>query len=178
MATLFRTYIQQTWFDGNAYTKGPVVDILETYQVGCVEFPFETAPGTQKIPEREWPGEDGKDVFIPASGIPLGDYDIEVEFCYKGTMGRISEDMSGFMDFIRGRNVGAVGGRLAVYDEHVGFGRKDVVAVDVDGQMYKADPSDPDAVFDFKVKFHVYDPSSSVTPIRNHDGVVTGFSFD
>lgn len=172
-----KTYIQQTSYDGSSYTKGAVVDILDSYNIGCVEFPFETAPKSQKLAEREWFGEDGKDVFIPAAGVPLEDYDLEVEFVYKGTVETIGSDMKGFLNFIRGRNSGAVGGRLTVYDEHVGFGRKDVVVDEVDPQMYKADDSDPDALFDFKVKFHVYDPSTEVTVSTGTDGMIKDLAF-
>lgn len=177
MSTLFKTFIQQTKYDGSSYTKGSVVDILDTYNIGCIDFPFNMAPKTQKLPEREWPGEDGKDIFIRDGGLPLEDYDIDVEFCYKGTVDKIGTDISSFLDYIRGRNAGAVGGRLVIYDEHAGFGRKDVVVDEVDPQMYSADASDPDALFDFKVKFHVYDPSTGVTPTRNSTGKVTGFNF-
>lgn len=177
MATIFRTYIQQTSFDGTAYTKSSVVDTLSAYNIGCVSFPFQTAPKSQKLTEREWPGEDGKDVYVPPTGIPLEDYDLEVEFIYKGTEEKIASDMEGFLDFIRGRNKGAVGGRLSVYDEHVGFGRKDVVVDEIDDQLYKADGSDPDALFDFKVKFHVYDPSTSVSLKKDNKGNVTDLAF-
>lgn len=173
-----RTFIQQTSFDGTTYTKGSVIDTLEDYHIGCMEFPFKTAPKSQALIERQWPGKDGKDVYIPPNGIPLEDYDIEVEFIYKGTVPQIGTDMSGFLDFIRGRNEGATGGRLVIYDEHVGFGRKDVAVADVDPQMYQADESDPDALFDFKVTFHVYDPSTNITVVTdNKTKKVTDLSF-
>lgn len=179
MGNIPRTYIQQTKYDGIGYTKGDVVDILEKYNVGCVSFPFKTAPKTQKLPEREWYGEDGKDVFVRDGGLPLEDYDVEAEFIYKGTLDRIGSDVPAFLDFIRGRNDGAVGGRLTVYDEYAGFGRKDVVVDEVDPQMYKADSSDPDAIFDFKVKFHVYDPATVVTLSKSvSTGKVTDLSFN
>lgn len=173
----YHTYIQQTSFDGQSYTKGSVIETLSKFHIGCLSFPFKTAPKSQKLTEREWPGVDGKDVYIPPTGIPLEDYDLEVEFIYKGTMETIETDMASFLDFIRGRNKGAVGGRLTVYDEHVGFGRKDVVVNEIDDQYYGADQSDPDALFDFKVKFHVYDPATPVELVKGTDGVVTDLSF-
>lgn len=177
MSTFFKTFIQQTKYDGKSYTKGSVVDILDTYNIGCVDFPFDMAPKTRKPPEREWYGEDGKDIFVRNDGLPLEDYDIDVEFCYKGTVDEIGSDMSSFLDYIRGRNTDAVGGRLVLYDEHVGFGRKDVIVDEVDPQMYSADASDPDALFDFKVKFHVYDPATVIVPTRNSSGKVVDFVF-
>lgn len=163
MSSIARTYIQQMCYDGTSYTKGAVVDILDTYNIGCIDFPFESAPKTKDVPQRDWHDQHGKDVFIEG-GVFLDDYDIEAEFCYKGTVDKIGSDLKGFLDFIRGYNDGAAGARLSVYDEHVGFGRKDIYVDEVDPQMYKADASDPDALFDFKVKFHVNDPKTEVTP--------------
>lgn len=177
MADNYRTFIQQTSFDGAEYTKGPVVDIMDKFHIGCIFFPFKTSPKSQKLPEREWPGEDGKDVYIPPTGIPLEDYDMEVEFVYKGSIDTIGPDMASFLDYVRGRNKEAVGGRLSVYDEHVGFGRKDVAVDEIDDQMYAADQSDPDALFNFKIKFHVYDPSTNVILEKDSKGAVTDLSF-
>lgn len=167
-----RTYIQQSLFDGTDYKKGDVVDILDRYNVACITFPFKLAPKSSKLIEREWPGEDGKDVYIPKTGLPIDDYDIEVSFCYKGTLDKIKNDMSEFLNFIRGRNEKATGGRLFVYDENVGFGRKDVVVSSIDDSTYQADESDPDAIFSFKVTFHVYDPSTDLKIKRNGTGKI------
>lgn len=176
--SILRTYIQQTSYDGTTYTKGSVIDTLADYNIGCMEFPFERAPKIKKVAERDWHDEHGKDVFLE-KGLFLDDYEIDAEFCYKGTQKTIVSDMVGFLNFIRGYNDGATGARLTVYDEHVGFGRKDVYVEEVDPQMYKADPSDPDALFGFKVKFHVNDPKTEITPvIDSATKKVTDLSFN
>ena len=158
-----RVYVQQLNFDGKTYKKGAVVDLLSAFKIAVKEFPFKKNPEAKDLAARDWPGEDGRDVYIP-DVIPMKNYDIEVEFLYKGTEQSISDDISNFIDFIYGHNTNAVGGRLAIYDEYTKMGRKDIHVLSVDNDVYVYGDSDPDAVASFKVKFGVEDPTTDVTP--------------
>lgn len=173
----YHTYIQQYSYDGTTYKKGKLIDTIADYNIGCVSFPFDLAAKTKKIPSRDWNDEDGGDPFIPPMGLLLDSYELEVEFFYKGAVDKIASDMQNFLDFIRGRNKGAVGAYLMVYDEHAQYGRKGVVVNEVEPDMFQADDSDPDAMFDFKVKFQVYDPATQVTPSKDSNGKVTELTF-
>lgn len=176
-----RTYIQQLSFDGATYTKGPVVDLLSTFKIVTKEFPFKKNPEAKDLATRDWPGEDGRDVYVP-DVIPMKNYDLEVEFLYKGTEESISNDISGFIDFIYGRNANAVGGRLVIYDEYTKMGRKDIHALSVDNDVYVYGDCDPDAVASFKIKFGVEDPTTDVTPkfsiVAGGQRVVSDLVFD
>lgn len=165
-----KTYIQQLCFDGKTYKRGVVVDLLAKFNIAAREFPFKMNPEAKELSSRDWPGEDGRDVYIPKK-IPMKNYDIEVEFLYRGTEATIGKDVSAFIDFIYGRNENAVGGRLAVYDEYTNTGRKDVHVLSVDNDLYEVDDSDPDAIASFKVKFSVEDPTTDVVPKKS---VVSG----
>ena len=181
MATIYKAYIQQTWFDGQNYSKGSVVDILEDYNIAVIEFPFKKNPKAKSLPSRDWAGTDGLDVYVPVDGLPVNSYDLEVTFIYKGTEETIREDLSKFIDFlygrIPGRNSDSIqSGRLTVYDEHVGMGRKDVVVAEVDNELFYCSEYDTDAVAKFKVKFTVYDPVTDVWLAKNN-GVVTNLSW-
>lgn len=170
---IYNTYVQQLSFDGTNYTKGNVVDLLTTYKIICQEFPFTKNPKPKDLPTRDWAGEDGLDVYIPKE-LPVKHYDMEVVFLYVGTEETIRTDLTNFIDYLYGRNDGAVGSRLAIYNEHTGIGRKDVVVAEVDNEIYYLTESDPDAVAKFKVKFTVYDPVTDVTPsTRTISGVTT-----
>ena len=176
-----RVYIQQLAFDGESYRKGPVIDLLSKFNIACMEFPFKIFPEAKDLPVREWPGEDGRDVYIP-SKIPMKNYDLEVEFVYKGTEKTIAKDITDFIEFIYGRNAEAVGGSLAIYDEYVRLGRKDVHVLSVDNTAYSCDDIDPDAVASFKVKFGVEDPTTKATAVYtvgpNKEMVVSDLKFD
>lgn len=160
---IYNTYVQQLSYDGLQYTKGSVVDLLSDYHIVAQEFPFAKNPKTKDLPTRDWAGDDGLDVYVPKE-MPVKHYDIEVAFLYTGTEETIRGDISAFIDFLYGRNDGAVGSRLAIYNEHTGIGRKDVVVSEVDNEIFYLTDEDPDAVAKFKVKFTVYDPTTEVTP--------------
>lgn len=181
---VYNTYIQQISFDGSTYSKGSVVDLLKTFNIICLEFPFSKNPKTKDLPTRDWAGEDGLDVYVPEK-LPMKHYDIEVFFLYVGTKSNIRTDISNFIDFIYGRakadvNDTVKSGRLAVYNEYVGMGRKDIVVAELSNELFHCSESDPDAVAKIKVKFTVYDPTTEVTPATGvYDGqtVVTELNF-
>ena len=160
---IYRTYIQQLSFDGKAYTKGKVVDLLDSFNIVCSSFPFKINPEAKELPARDWSGEDGRDIYIPRV-IPMREYDMEVKFLYKGLENNMGKDISGFINFIYGRNENAVGGRLAIYDEYVKMGRIDIHVLSVDNDVYSCDDNDIDAVASFNVKFAVENPTTEVTP--------------
>lgn len=169
---IYKTYIQQITFDGSSYPsdkRGSIVDLLEKFKITCQEFPFKKNPKPKDLPTRDWAGEDGLDVYVP-DVIPISSYEIEVKFLYVGTEQTIRKDLSDFIDFLYGRIKGndmdtVQSGRLAVYDEHVGMGRKDVVVSEVENTLYYLEPdTDNDAIATFKVTFKVYDPTTDVTP--------------
>lgn len=177
---IYKTYIQQLRYDGLQYTKGSVVDLLNMYHIAAQEFPFKTFHMNKDLPTRDWAGEDGLDVYIP-DVIPAKEYEIEVTFLYKGDEKNIREDISDFIKFINGRNEGGIGGRLAIYNEHTGIGRKDVVVSEVENEIFYLTEDDPDAVAKFKVKFMVYDPTTEVTPSYitvNQQKVVSDLAFE
>lgn len=182
MAKIYKAYIQQLWFDGLTYSKGSVVDILASFNVAVMEFPFKRNPKAKALPTRDWIGTDGLDVYVPNGNLPVNSYDLEVTFLYKGTENTIREDLSGFIDFIYGRtpgrNIDTVrSGRLAIYDEHVGMGRKDVVVSEVDNELFYCSEYDKDAVAKFKVKFTVYDPTTELT-MSVTNGIVEDLSWE
>lgn len=181
MGKIYKAYVQQLWFDGRNYSKGSVVDILDAYNIAVAEFPFKKNPKVKALPSRDWAGTDGLDVYVPVDGLPINSYDLEVTFLYVGTENTIREDLSKFIDFLCGRipgkNTDSIqSGRLAIYDEHVGMGRKDVVVSEVDNELFYCSEYDKDAVAKFKVKFTVYDPTTDVRESKTN-GVVTNLSW-
>jgi hypothetical protein len=177
---IYKTYIQQLSYNGTDYTKGSVVDLLAAYKIICQDFPFKKNPKPKDLPTRDWAGEDGLDVYVPDK-IPMKSYDIDVTFLYVGTEQSIRTDISNFLDFICGRikadNSDTVkSGRLAIYNEYVGMGRKDVVVSEIDNEIYYVTDCDPDAVAKIKVKFTVYDPTTEVTATETTVGNVTSVS--
>lgn len=179
----YNTYIQQLHFDGTTYMKGSVVDLLDKFKLVAMDFPFKKNPKPKDLPTRDWAGSDGVDVYVPDQ-IPMKEYEIEVTFLYVGTELSIRTDISNFIDFIYGRSKGAIAdivksGRLAVYNEYTGLGRKDIVVSHVEPDLFEVS-DDPDAIAKFNVKFMVYDPTTEVTATYGtYNGVerLTGLNF-
>lgn len=189
----YKTYIQQLSYDGQNYTHGSVVDLLDKFHIVCQEFPFKKNPKPKDLPTRDWAGEDGLDVYIPDE-IPMKEYEVDVTFLYVRnisentavTDGETDEetrnklmrhDIGSFIDFIYGRIKGddndtVKSGRLAVYDEYCGIGRKDVVVAEVDTELFYISDIDSDVMAKFKVKFKVYDPTTAVMPATGQNGLI------
>lgn len=159
---IYKTYIQQTSFDGATYTKGAVVDLLSTYNIICQEIPFLINPEPKELPKRDWNDEDGIDVYVPATR-RMKEYTMDVDFLYVGTDANIRTDLKNFINFLYGRNTGAVGSLLVIYNDYIGLGRKDVIVKEVSNEVFIARNTDPDAIAKFKVKFLVCDPITEVT---------------
>lgn len=152
------------------------MDLYKDLHIVAREFPFVEDPEPKDIVTRDWPGSNGLDAYIPTC-LPVKDYPIEVTFLYKGDESSIRSDIKAFLDFLYGRNYGAVGSRLVIYNEYVGMGRKDVVVSNVSNELFYSSANDPDSVASFKIKFNVFDPTSEVVPVVqtvNGTRVVTG----
>lgn len=164
-----KTYVQQLSYDGEKYTKSAVIDLYEKYSIVC-DVPFKLFPETKELVTREWAGEDGRDVYIPRS-IPLAAYDIDVECTYKGTDSKMRENIESFLKLMYGRNDGAVGGRLAIYDEYTRLGRKDIHLREVSEDMYYNVDYDDEQCAKFKIKLTVEDPSTDVSIVMSGEEV-------
>lgn len=176
-----RLYIQQLIYDGTTYVQGSVIDVLSQWNVGVTEFPFVIFPESKDVASRDWKGTDGVESYIPTGPLPVKDYDLEVKFLYSGTKESIKNDLSGFINFLYGRgSVGQVAnvgcGRLAIYDEHVAIGRKDVRVVSISPDLYWNEDCDDETIATFTIKFHVDDPITDVSLVKTGN-VVTGFTW-
>ena len=166
---LRKTYIQQLHFDGENYTKSEVVDLTEQWGIYC-DVPFKLFPEAKELPYRDWAGEDGRDVYVPKK-IPLAAYELEVEATYKGEDGKMRKNIEAFIKFIYGRNLNAVGGSLAIYDDYTGIGRKDIHVLSIDNDIYYDVDYDDEQCAKFNIKFQVEDPSTDVELVISENKV-------
>lgn len=151
----------QTVVDNSA-----VVDTQAAYQVVCQECPFKMLPESKELPKRDWYDEDGDDVYIPTDGLKFKAYDMDVKFIYVGTEDTMSENISGFVNFLYGRNNNG-SPLLKVYDEYTKTGRRGVYVTNVDNELLAYDDVNEHVIGMFKVKFRVTDPVSEVSKSVN-----------
>jgi len=174
-----KTYITQLSFDGLDYSRGNMVDLLTSFGIICQETPFKILPEAKELPKRDWSGYHGTDVYVPAGGLPVKDYTVDVEFLYvgkddynaaQGDTRLIRADITAFAKFLYGHTAapgqtgGVQSGRLAIYNEHTKIGRKDVTVKRFDPKLFLCDPWDDECLARFTVTFDVNDPVTDVTP--------------
>ena len=160
-------YIQQTHFDGQSYTKGSVVDTYSEFGCACKEFAR----------------DDGLEVYVPDVA-RLKEFDVDAEFIIVGDASMSDEAGTSdaqrrrrsFLQFLYGRNAGAVGSRLAIFDAHSNLGYKDVTVKKVSPVESHRQEYGNVALYVFRVTFSVYDPVTEVTPLFNN-GVITSLDW-
>ncbi len=143
------------------YSGSQVIDTLEQFNVACQEFPYKNLPEIKDLPKRDWPDENGEDIYIPSSGLRFKAYDIDVKMLYVGTESNMSTQIKSFIDFLYGRNTGG-NPSLTIYDEYTKTGRQGVIVTNVDNELFVYDDVNTEAIAQFKVKFRVTDPINNV----------------
>ena len=142
-----------------------VKDSLSDFGFVVNEIPWPTEE-TQEAATRSWPGEHGEDVYIPASGLKLKAYDVEVEFCYKGAVDTAYAQYKALRNYLTG--IDGSGGTLKIYDPYWRRGRTKVYVKKI-GDL---DPhrSNVDEVLSAKVSFRVADPMTEIGVGTNTNG--------
>lgn len=181
----YKFYIEQTSFDGEAYTLGRAYDTYETWGIVCSAAPYRPAGDPKDVATRDWLDEHGEEVYIPAD-VKLKKFDFEVSFLCNGTEEEVKYNVSQFRNFLLGEEsrykrkspsgpdvevvIPSTGARLAIYDNYNSVGWKDVrfKAFSSDGLVM--DNSDTEIVLEFKVTFEVFDPSTTVEVVTNPHG--------
>ena len=166
----FRFYIQQLHFDGENYLRGSLFETYADFGAACKEFKDNFMPEAKNLATRDWIGKDGLEVYVP-DRLRLKEFNTEAEFIITGNPTMADDEatydaMSRRNSFIRmlyGRNTGAVGARLAIYDEHSGLGYKDVVVSKVEPDVSGRQQGGNEAVYVLKVSFTIYDPVTDVS---------------
>lgn len=165
--------VQQFSYDGSTYTPGEVRDTL-SLNIGIKEIPFKYVSSFKDVAERDWPGNDGVDVYIP-NHRRQKKYDTEIEFIYKGTRSTIHSDLRAFLDFFCGKKSDGsyVEPRFAMYDDHTKIGRKDVIcSADFSNvDLFYYEDNDNDSIASFKLKFTVCDPVTDVVPTTGNQSL-------
>lgn len=187
--TPYPFYIQQISFDGESYTMGTFIDTYRNYDFACKEFGEMIMPEPKPLVTRDWPGEDGLEVYVPST-LRMKEFDIDAEFILLGDESVVDdydedEDATSealvlrnsFVQFLYGRRFDGTNARLAIYDKHSELGYKDVVVKKVTPDTSERQYRGNVAIYVLKVTFTVYDPVTSVHPVYNSSGVATGLTW-
>lgn len=159
MQDFFKVYMQK---------EGEGSELKETiadFGLYCMELPFSMFTSTRKLTEREWPGENGKDVYIPKR-LDAEAYTIKIKFGYKGNPESANEHLKAFWDYLTGNDGSGV--YIKFYNDYNRVGRRHVRFLNIsDSPIYVRDECGDFLVFD--VEFNVDDPITDVIPLIDAD---------
>jgi len=120
--------------------------------------------------KRDWPGEHGEDVYVPADGLKMEAYDLEAEFLYNGNVNSAYPAYRTFCNYLSGANGG--GAELMVYDPYWRKGRTSAHILEITD--LEPSRSNVDETLAFKAKFRVADPMTEVVTLYDTNGELKG----
>lgn len=136
-----------------------VADTLDNWGIVCKGFPFKLYGEAKELPSYDWKDSNGADEYIP-SVIPISDYELSVEFAYKGDVNTANTSIQSFLDYLTGRD--GTGAEMMVYDTYTRIGRQHIRYVGVDEDVFHRQDESGDIVV-FSVTFKVNDPVTNIT---------------
>lgn len=128
----------------------------------------------KELPKREWPGEHGEDTYIPADGLRLQAYDIEVELSYKGKTDTALAKYKDLRAYLLGLN--GDGAEMMIYDPYWKKGRQRVYVKSISD--ITPNKSDIDEIINVTVTFRVTDPITEVKAVTNSKQEITNLAPD
>ena len=131
-----------------------VVETIEDFGLYCVDIPFKIAGDVKDIVSRDWKDENGVDEDIPAVGLKMSAYEIDVKFGYKGDKFGANEAISSLLSYL-------TTGYVSIYDTYTGIGRQKVRLVKLNDNADIVRDDDGDILI-FSVTLKVCDPITNI----------------
>ena len=131
-----------------------VVETIEDFGLYCVDIPFKPAGDVKDIVSRDWKDENGVDEYIPAGGLKMSAYEIDVKFGYKGDKFGANEAISSLLSYL-------TTGDVSIYDTYTGIGRQKVRLVKLNDNADIVRDDDGDILI-FSVTLKVCDPITNI----------------
>lgn len=132
-----------------------VVETIEDFGLYCVDIPFKPAGDVKDIVSRDWKDENGVDEYIPADGLRMSAYEIDVKFGYKGDKLGANKAISSLLSCL-------TAGYVSIYDTYTGIGRQKVRLVKLNDNAELVRDDDGDILI-FSVTLKVCDPITNIS---------------
>ena len=132
-----------------------MVETIEDFGLYCVDIPFKPAGDVKDISSRDWKDENGVDEYIPADGLKMSAYEIDVKFGYKGDKLGANKAISSLMSCLNA-------GYVSIYDTDTGIGRQKVRLVKLNDNAELVRDDDGDILI-FSVTLKVCDPITNIS---------------
>lgn len=146
----------------------PTCESVAAWGVFCKSIPFKLFEKVKEPANRSWHDEDGDDEYVPADGLRLEAYTMEVEFgcklltgsretaAYGTSVSDVRARVGAFLNYLR------QSGMMMLYSSYTRIGRKNVRLESVrDDAKWKSENGEEWLIF--KVSLKVNDPSTDIT---------------
>lgn len=139
----------------------------------CADIPFKIMCDAKSLTERDWAGEDGKDVYVPNT-LPVSQYGMKIKLCCKGDKFTSNKKIKSLFSYLRGED--GYGVYMKMYCDYTDIGRQHVrfTKASADVTLVRSDEDGDIAVFEIEVT--VDDPVTEITPVRDAKGEITKLS--
>ena len=144
----YKVYIKQN------KSGASVVETIEDLGLYCVDIPFKPAGDVKDIVSRDWKDENGVDEYIPADGLKMSAYEIDVKFGYKGDKLGANKAISSLLSCL-------AAGYVSIYDTYTDIGRQKVRLVKLNDNAELVRNEDGDILI-FSVTLKVCDPITNI----------------
>ena len=161
MARDYNIYMQKESEDS------PVVDIISEFDMQCADIPFKPIGDTKQLTERNWAGEDGKDVYVPAV-LSVGAYTMAVKLCCKGDKFSANDKISKLLNFLLGKDGNGV--YMKMYCDYTGIGRRHVRFTKLSDNAVLERSDGGGDILVFTIEVSVDDPTTDINPQKDIKG--------
>lgn len=141
-------------------------ETIKDFGLYCMDSPFILYTTARKLTEREWPGEDGKDVYVP-SRLDVDAYSIKLKFGYKGAEREANNKIKAFLEYLTGRDGSGV--YMKMYCDYTNIGRRHVRFSQIPGDPVFFRDGDGDFLV-FDLEMNVDDPVTDIVPSADAGG--------
>lgn len=164
MARYYNIYMQKE------KSGSPVKNIIDDFDMQCADIPFRLIPEVKPLTERNWAGEDGKDVYVPKK-LSVSAYTMKIKLCCKGEKYSANDKIQKLLEYLTGSDGSGV--YMKLYCDYTKIGRQDVRFTKMpDEAVLVRDDMNGDILV-FTVEVSVDDPVTSIAPATDATGNIT-----
>ncbi|WP_333615542.1 hypothetical protein [Bacteroides pyogenes] len=147
-----------------------IKETIADFDIYCSAMPFKLYAEAKEPSKREWQDEHGDDEYIPADGLKMKAYFMDVEFCCKGDKFSTNEKINNFIKYVTGMD--GSGAEMKMYCTWTKIGRQRIRfdKLNDDAKLIRDDEEGD--ILIFKITFKVNDPITDIKPIIENDKVI------
>ena len=134
------------------------------------DIPFKRIGDPKSLTERDWAGEDGKDVYVPEK-LAISNYTMKIKLCCKGEKYSANEKIKKLHDYLIGNDGNGV--YIKLYCDYTKEGRQHIRFSKIPDDATLVRNDDDGDILVFSVEVTVDDPVTEIKPVVDVKGNIT-----